>query len=82
MAKLDTLLALMEDAAKDPLAPKNVKSTLEDAMKELKDKKGDVNVKLSSITYSIEKLTEDVNIEMHIRVKLFNILSAIETVKK
>ncbi len=79
--RLSTLISLMEDVANDPLAPKNVKKAMEDGVAQLRSKEGDLVVKLSNLTYNIERLTEDPNLISHIRVKLFNILSEIETVK-
>jgi len=76
------LLDIMEDIVKDPLSPKNVKKVITESIKTIQETKTELNVQLSSIVYNIERLTEDTNLSSYTRIKLFNLLSSIEAMKK
>ena len=78
---LQHIMTLIKDIQDDSMCPRNVRNTLEEAKKYLEDEKQEVEVKLSSVGYLIQKLTEDPNIPSHIRIKIYNLLSALESVK-
>ena len=79
---IEEVISLIDDAMQDSFASKNVRNTLEEAKKKLLSKNEDLSLRVSSAVYSIEKTVEDPNIVPHIRIKLLNILSALETVKE
>ena len=82
MSETKLLLDIMEDIVKDPLSPKNVKKVITESIKTIQETKTELNVQLSSIVYNIERLTEDTNLSSYTRIKLFNLLSSIEAMKK
>jgi uncharacterized protein (UPF0147 family) len=75
------VLLLIKDAHEDPMCPRNIRNTLDEAKKYLLNNNEDISLRVSAAIYAIQKVTEDPNIPQHIRIKLFNILSALESVK-
>jgi hypothetical protein len=78
---MQQILFLIKDIQEDSMCPRNVRNTLEEAKKCLSDEKQETAVKVSSAVYLVQKLTEDPNIPSHVRIKIYNLLSALESVK-
>ena len=82
MVSIEDVLSLIDDALSDSFASRNIKNSLEEAKKKLLNKDEDISLRVSAAVYSIEKTVEDPNIAPHMRIKLLNILSALESVEK
>ena len=80
MMGLEDALDLIEGMLEDTSIPRNVRRILEEAKTILEEDK-DVDVKVMKAIYSIEKITDDQNLLPHIRMQLWNIISALESVK-
>ena len=81
MNELDEIIEMIDAVLEDTSVPKNVRKALEEAKNVIK---GDqpLDVKISSAVYSIQTVTDDPNLLMHSRMQLWNILSALEAVKR
>ncbi len=77
---LEDALDLIEGMLEDTSTPRNVRRVLEEAKITLNEDK-DINVKVMKAIYSIEKITDDQNILPHVRMQLWSIISALESVK-
>ncbi len=78
--KVEEVLELVEEMLEDATLPRNVKRALQEVDETLK-KEGDVDVKVVKCIYTLEKVTEDQNILPHVRMQLWNVISALESVK-
>ena len=81
MADLKEIVEMIDMVLEDTSVPKNVRRALEDAKKVIESDQP-LDVKISSAVYSIQTVTDDPNLLMHSRMQLWNILSALEAVKK
>jgi uncharacterized protein len=80
--QVNEIIKMMDDFCNDSSVPKNVRGAVEEARKRMKDETTELGVRVSDSIYKIEKVTEDPNIIPHARMGLWNILSALEAVKK
>ncbi|MEM0438180.1 MAG: UPF0147 family protein [Candidatus Micrarchaeia archaeon] len=64
----------------DSSIPKNVKKALSDAKAKLTTP-GDPVFRASSAIYMLESVSEDINLPMHARTQIWNIVSTLETIK-
>lgn len=77
---IDQIKRQMDMLLNDTSVPKNVKS----AMKEAKDNlgnEGDYVVRVSSAIYSVDSISNDINLPAQARTVVWNILSMLESIK-
>lgn len=67
---------LMDDVA----IPKNIKKAINDAKQKLSEN-GDPVLRASSAIYMLEGVSEDINLPMHARTQIWNIVSSLEMIK-
>ncbi len=77
---VNEVIDMIESMIEDSSVPRNVKKALEEAKLSLKESK-DINVAVMKAVYSIEKITDDQNIPSHVRMDLWNVISALESIK-
>ncbi len=75
--KVKELVSMMDNVIEDSSVPKNIRRAVTEARDKLKSD-GDVKVRLSSAIYSIEAISEDINMPMHARTQIWTIFSALE----
>ena len=80
--QLNDIIKMMEDFEADSSVPKNVRFAVDEAKKKMRDNSLDLSLRVSDSIYKIEKVTEDPNLMSHARMGLWNILSALESIKK
>ncbi|HLC45923.1 MAG TPA: UPF0147 family protein [archaeon] len=80
--KLKEILEFMEGLARDNTFPRNVRETIQRAKEELLKKEEALDVKVTSAIYIIDDVVNDVNLPMHARSELWNLVSSLEGVKK
>ncbi|MBM3228883.1 hypothetical protein FJZ26_00470 [Candidatus Parvarchaeota archaeon] len=76
--KIAEIIMMMENVMDDTSIPKNIRKAVTDARDKLKGN-DDARVRLSSAIYSIEAISEDINMPMHARTQIWTIFSALET---
>ncbi len=76
-ARVHELVSMMDNVIEDSSVPKNIRRAVTEARDKLKST-GDVKVRLSSAIYSIEAISEDINMPMHARTQIWTIFSALE----
>jgi len=80
-AQVNDIIELMETVINDTSIPKNIRKNVADARDKMKG--GDeLATRASSAVYSIEEISEDINMPMHARTQIWTILSALESLKK
>lgn len=75
--KVQQIVRLMAGVADDPSIPRNVRRAVADAKAQLESKE-DISVRVSGAVYTIEQVSEDINMPMHARTQIWTILSALE----
>ena len=64
----------------DPTVPRNVKRAVTDAKSKLAEK-DEMIVRITSAIYCLDEVSNDINIPMHARTQIWNLLTALETAK-
>ncbi len=81
MADVKEIIGLIEGVAGDSSVPKNIRRALEEAKERLQGE-DELTTKVSAAIYSIESISEDVNMPPHARMQIWSILSELESLKK
>ena len=69
------------DLVEDHSMPKRTKAVLEKIGKELENEGQDVAVRVTSAIYALEDVTNDINIPMHAKTALWDLVSDLEAIK-
>ncbi|MEM4555084.1 MAG: UPF0147 family protein [Candidatus Anstonellaceae archaeon] len=78
--KIAQIIEMIEMLGEDTTVPKNIRKALTEAKERLKSKE-DLSTRISAAIYTIEAVSEDINIPMHARTQIWAILSALESIK-
>jgi uncharacterized protein (UPF0147 family) len=81
MDEKEALRQMLSNLIEDSAIPKNIRMRIEEVSEKMKEQE-DMPTLLSMITYSLEDIVNDVNLPMHARTNLWNILSEIEVLKE
>lgn len=79
--KLRPVLGIMREITEDFTIPKNVRKIVQEGIEKLKDIKEDVSVSIATFVYSLEELSNDINIQSHARTALWSVISELEKLK-
>lgn len=77
---IDRIKKQMDMLLNDPSVPKNVKSAIKEAKDNL-TKEDEEIVRVSSAIYSIDAISNDINLPAQARTGVWNILSMLESIK-
>lgn len=75
------IIEMIEGVTADSSVPKNIRKALSEAKERLQTE-DELTVKVSAAIYSIESVSEDVNMPPHARMQIWSIMSALESLKK
>jgi uncharacterized protein (UPF0147 family) len=81
MNEKEALRQMLSNLIEDNTIPKNIRIRIEEVSEKMKEQQ-DMPTLLSMMTYSLEDIVNDVNLPMHARTTLWNILSEIEMLKE
>ncbi len=79
--KIEDISKRMEMLINDTSVPKNVRSAINDAKGHLDAKNNETIVRISSAIYSIDAISNDINLPPQARSAVWNILSMLESIK-
>jgi len=82
MGKIDKAIELLEDIMKDRGVPRNIKTTIEDALKAIKDDKESDSVKISTMINMLDEASNDPNVSLYARTKIWDAVSKLEELSK
>ncbi len=82
MGKIDKALELLEDVMKDRGVPRNVKAAIEDSIKVIKDEKESDGVKISTMISMLDDASNDPNLSLYARTKIWDVVSKLEELSK
>jgi len=80
--KIKQVIQLMDMILEDVAMPKNIRTAMEAARTKLKEPGGDADVRAGGAIYCLGEVSEDINLSAHARIQIWNVLSALETVKE
>lgn len=79
--ELKDLIELMQEVATDHNVPRNIRSTVEEAIKKIDPKKPKAE-DLSTAVYMMDDISKDLNIPSHTRTDVWEIISKMEALKE
>ncbi len=79
---LKPIVELLEEVQKDRTVPRNVRLSIEQAIKDLKDEKEEFTVKMNSAISILDEISNDPNIPTYTRTQVWNIVSMLEMVQR
>ncbi len=74
----ELLDAILEDSS----VPRNIRKTVEDAMKKLDANEGQLAVNITNAIYLMEDISNDVNMPVHTRTEIWTIISELESIRE
>ena len=77
MSEFITIIAALEELKDDNSVPKNVKNKIELTIHALQQEMS-VPLRAAKALHELEDLTEDNNMQPHIRTQIFNVVSLLE----
>ena len=78
---LDNMISKMEEISQDYSMPRRVKATLKKVSEDLRRDEQDVAVRITSAIYEIDRVANDINIPMHAKTALWDVISDLEALK-
>ncbi|MBU1197764.1 UPF0147 family protein [Candidatus Micrarchaeota archaeon] len=78
--QLQTIVSLLDVMVQDNSIPRNVRARLAEAQEKLKHA-NDMDVAISSAVYALDEVSNDINLPMHARTMIWNLLSELESLK-
>lgn len=78
---LESVIKEIEEKSEDHSMPGRVRNVLKKVLKELQRKDEDLAVRLTSAIYDIDEVVNDINIPMHAKTALWDIISGLEAVR-
>ncbi len=78
MAKYEQLISFLNELLDDTSVPKNVRASMARA-KESLEKEDELGA--SGAIYALEEVSNDINLPMHARTMIWNIMSELESIK-
>lgn len=78
--KIKEIINFMDDLLDDTSVPKNIKRAITDAKNKLLTNEDPI-LRASSAVYYLESISEDINLPMHARTQIWQIVSVLETIK-
>lgn len=78
---LDRVVDKIDETSEDYSMPGRVRNTLKRVSKDLKREDQDLAVRITTAVYEIDEIINDINIPMHAKTALWDIISDLEAIK-
>ncbi|NIP40918.1 MAG: hypothetical protein GTN39_05365 [Candidatus Aenigmarchaeota archaeon] len=82
MGKLDKAISLLEEILNDRGVPRNIKNSIEEAIQEMKAEEESENVKISTLVSVLDEASNDPNISLYARTKIWDVVSKLEDLNR
>ena len=79
---LQSIIELLEEVKNDRTVPRNVRNTIEEIVKEMKNDKEELTIRINSAISMLDEISNDPNIPMYTRTQVWNIVSMLEMVQR
>ncbi len=80
--KVRQVTSFLDDLIRDNSVPRNVRATLSFAKDKLTEPGEELGTRISGAVYALDEVSNDINIPMHARTMVWNILSELEALKE
>jgi uncharacterized protein (UPF0147 family) len=82
MKKVNKAIELLEDVMRDRGVPRNVKNSIEESLRNLREEKESDNVKISTAISVLDDASNDPNLSFYARTKIWDVVSKLEELNK
>jgi len=79
---LETVNKLIEEIKEDRTVPRNIRTLIEEAQKDLNDETHDLVTRIGAAISILDEVSNDVNNPPYTRTQIWNIVSILETIKE
>lgn len=79
-AELEKISGYLDLMISDTSIPRNVRTNLQNAQVKLKESK-DPDLAIGSVIYTLDEVSSDINLPMHARTMIWNLMSELESMK-
>jgi uncharacterized protein len=79
-AEIEKISGMLDILITDTSIPRNVRTNLHSAQAKLKDNK-DPDLAIGSVIYTLDEVSSDINLPMHARTMIWNLMSELESMK-
>ncbi len=79
-AELEKISGMLDLLVGDTSIPRNVRTNLQAAQMKLKDNT-DTDLAIGSVIYTLDEASSDINLPMHARTIIWNLMSELESMK-
>jgi len=80
MADVQKIVSLLDSLIEDTSVPRNVRAALTNAKQKLQTAE-DAATGISGAIYALDEVSNDINLPMHARTMIWNLLSELESMK-
>jgi len=80
--ELEKVLGKIDETTQDYSMPRRVKTVLKKVGDDLKKNDQDFSMRVTTAIYGIEEVANDINISMHAKTTLWDIISDLESLKR
>ena len=81
MKELEPAIKMLEEILEERGVPKNIKRAVEESKNYLVNDKMQAEVKISAAIHCLDEITNDPNMPIYIRTKIWNIMSILEQIR-
>ncbi len=78
---MNQIIELLHELSNDRKVPRNVRSVIEDAKKELLGKEENLSTKINTTVSMLDEIGNDPNIQSYTRTQIWNLVSMLEAVE-
>jgi uncharacterized protein (UPF0147 family) len=82
MEGMDQIFSFLDLVINDRTVPRNIRKVAEDAKALLNDEKQPADLRISTAIHMLDEITNDPNMPMYARTKIWNIVSLLEEKRK
>ncbi|MFH1257721.1 MAG: UPF0147 family protein [Candidatus Micrarchaeota archaeon] len=79
-AEVEKISGMLDLLITDTSIPRNVRTNLQSAQTRLKENK-DADLAIGSVIYTLDEVSSDINLPMHARTMIWNLMSELESMK-
>ena len=80
--KIKEVCALMDPLIDDWSVPKNIRSKIAEAKERILNEKESPDIAIANAIYALDEASNDVNVPLHARTDVWNVISELEKLKK
>lgn len=82
MGKLEKAISLLEEILNDRGVPRNIKNSIEETLNGMKEDEESEDVKISTLVSILDEASNDPNISLSARTKIWDIVSKLEDLNR